>query len=331
MPITHHSSTFIASTALPISPKHAFTTPVLRVSKRFSVQCVANYRARLVQVRATATGADNTHSSQNISDEQPVSKRMNTKRKVSIVGLLFLLITYLWSIVLFVPMLIAHPFVMWRDRATRRFHDFIAMGWMKCSFRTVGVTPKIVNAQNLPPKEVPSVFVANHCSYLDIYSFAYLERRIKYLSKSEIFKIPIVGWAMEMAGNIAVRRQDKRGQVEAYRKMVTIVRNGLSLVIFPEGTRSETGKMRRFQGGAFRAAKQNKAPVVPVTILGTKEIMPSYAWVPLRYPSSPITMIIHPTLDSTMYTVDELREKSFQAINSALPSEIQTRPFPKHQ
>lgn len=331
MPFACHASAFIASTALPTSAKHAFNAPASRTCTRFSVHCVANYRARLLQVRATATGADSTHPSQNIPSEQPISKRTNTRRKVSIPGLLFLIITYIWSIILFVPMLIAHPFVMWRDRATRRFHDFIAMAWMRCSLRTVGVVPKIVNAQNLPPKEVAVVFVANHCSYLDIYSFASLQRRIKYLSKSEIFKIPIVGWAMEMAGNIAVRRQDKRGLMEAYRKMVTIVRNGLSLVVFPEGTRSETGKMRRFQGGAFRAAKQNKAPIVPVTILGTKEIMPSYAWVPLRYPSSPITLIVHPTLDSKRYNVDELRDKSFEAINSALPIEIQTRHSPEHQ
>lgn len=259
------------------------------------------------------------------------SKQVDTKQKVSVLGLVFLMITYLWSIILFVPMLIAHPFVMWRDRATRRFHDFIAMTWMKCSFFTVGVVPKIINSHNLPPKGVPSVFVANHSSYLDIYSFAYLNRRIKYLSKSEIFKIPIVGWAMEMAGNIAVLRQNKRGQVEAYRKMVTILRNGISLVIFPEGTRSGTGKLRRFQGGAFRAAKQNKAPVVPVTILGTREVMPSHAWVPLRYPSSPMSLVVHPPLDSAKYTVEELRDKSFEAIDSALPPEIQTRHILEHQ
>lgn len=244
---------------------------------------------------------------------------------------MFLAITYIWSVILFIPMLIAHPFVLWRDRATRRFHDFIAMAWMRWSFETVLIKPRILNRENLPPKSQPAVFVANHTSYLDIYSFAYLRRRIKYLSKAEIFQLPIVGWAMEMAGNIALRRLDRKGRMEAYRKMVAVVKNGLSLVIFPEGTRSATGKMRRFQAGAFRAAKQQHAPIVPVTILGTRECMPSHAWVPLSYPKAPISLVIHPPIDSAKYSVNELRDLAYKSIDSALPQECQTRPYPKHR
>lgn len=228
-------------------------------------------------------------------------------------------------------MLIAHPFVMWRDRATRRFHDFIAMAWMRWSFGSFLINPKIVNKDNIPPEGVPAVYVANHTSYLDIYSFAYLRRRIKYLSKAEIFKIPIVGWAMEMAGNVAVRRTNRKGQIEAYRKMVQVVKNGLSLVVFPEGTRSSNGKMRRFQAGAFRAAKQSNAPIVPVTILGTRESMPSWAWVPLRYPTIPISLVIHPAIESTNRSINELRDLAYKAIDSALPTDAQTRPYPKHR
>lgn len=253
-----------------------------------------------------------------------------TKQKMAIVGVLFLAITYIWSVILFIPMLIAHPLVMWRDRATRRFHDFIAMAWMKCSFATVRVSPKIVNSHNLLPEGTPVVYVANHSSYLDIYSFAYLQRRIKYVSKAEIFKLPIVGWAMEMAGNVPLRRMNKRGQLEAYRKMVAVVKHGLSLVIFPEGTRSATGKMRRFQSGGFRVAKQQNAPIVPVTILGTREAMPSHAWVPLRYPTEPISLVIHPPLDSSKRSVKELQDLAYEAIDSALPPESQTRPLLKH-
>ncbi|CDF32427.1 1-acyl-sn-glycerol-3-phosphate acyltransferase [Chondrus crispus] len=227
-------------------------------------------------------------------------------------------------------MALAHPFVMWRDKATRRFHDFIAMAWMKCSFGSVLVHPNIVNAHNLPPKGTPVVYVANHSSYLDIFSFAYLRRRIKYVSKAEIFKLPIVGWAMEMAGNIALRRMNRRGQMEAYRKMVAVVKNGLSLVIFPEGTRSASGKMRKFQSGGFRAAKKQNAPIVPVTILGTREVMPAHAWVPLRYPTKPISLVVHPPLDTANRSVHELQDCAYEAIDSALPPEAQTRPLIKH-
>lgn len=289
-------------------------------------------------MRATATGTDGPHPSQphpsdagsdpaTASGAAPAAEK---KQKLALVGLLFLAITYVWSVILFIPMAIAHPFVMWRDRATRRFHDFIAMAWMKCSFGTVRVRPKIINAHYLPSKDTPVVYVANHSSYLDIYSFAYLQRRIKYVSKAEIFKLPIVGWAMEMAGNVALRRMNRRGQMEAYRKMVAVVKNHLSLVIFPEGTRSATGKMRKFQSGGFRAAKQQNVPVVPVTILGTREVMPAHAWVPLRYPKKPISLVIHAPLDSSALSVGELQDRAYEAIDSALPPECQTRPLPKH-
>lgn len=252
------------------------------------------------------------------------------KQRMSVQGLIFLFVTYVWSIILFVPMLIAHPFVLWRDRARRRFHDFIAMAWMRWSLATVRVRPHVMNEQNVPAPGVAVVYVANHTSYLDIYTFAYLFRRIKYVSKAEIFSIPIVGWAMRMAGNVALRRMNRRGQIEAYRKMVDVIKNGLSLVVFPEGTRSATGKMRRFQAGAFRAAKQNDAMVIPVTILGTKECMPSHAWVPLRYPHEPIKLVIHPALDSRKYSINELRDLSYEAINSALPPDAQSSTVPKH-
>lgn len=261
---------------------------------------------------------------------QPIQYSNNVasdSRKFALPGVIFLIVTYIWSIILIVPMLIAHPFVLAFDKASRRFHDVIAMAWMRCSLWTVRVRPTVLNTHYIPndPK-YPVVYVANHTSYLDIFVFAYLFRRIKYVSKAEIFKIPIVGWAMQMAGNIALVRASARGQMEAYRAMLRTLANGISLVVFPEGTRSETGVMRRFKPGAFRAAKQKKALVIPVTILGTREIMPSTAYVPLKYPSDPIQIVLHPPIDSNELEINEIVDASFRAIDSALPIHVQTFP-----
>lgn len=301
------------------------STEPLRSSAILTGRC----RTNLLRVRIAATSADGGHRTQDIPGQSAFSH--DDKKKLSVPGVIFLVITYIWSVILFIPMAIAHPFVMWRDRATRRFHDFIAMAWMKCSFSSVLVRPLLVNAENIPAKGIPAVYVANHCSYLDIYAFAYLQRRIKYVSKAEIFRIPIVGWAMEMAGNIALLRMNRRGQMEAFRKMVNVIKNGLSLVIFPEGTRSATGKLRRFQSGAFRAAKQEGTPVVPVTILGTREVMPSHAWVPLRYPKAPISLVIHPPISSEEHSAQQLQDMAFDSIDSALPAELQTNVHSKRQ
>ncbi|PXF47336.1 1-acyl-sn-glycerol-3-phosphate acyltransferase 1, chloroplastic [Gracilariopsis chorda] len=279
--------------------------------------------------RVLATSADTpSPSSPNFRNSEPAadnSNNNNSKKKLSIVGLIFLAITYLWSVILFIPMALAHPVVLWRDNATRRFHDLIAMTWMRWSLQTAAVSTNVINAHLLPPADTPAVFVANHTSYLDIYVFAYLRRRIKYVSKAEIFRIPIVGWAMAMAGNISFKRLDRSGQMEAYRRMLNVLENGLSLVIFPEGTRSSTGKLHRFKAGAFRAAKALNAPVVPVTILGTRESMPSHAWVPLKYPSQPLSVVVHPALDSSKLTVQQMQDQAFRSIDSALPPHLRQK------
>lgn len=218
-------------------------------------------------------------------------------------------------------MLIAHPLILLFDRASRRFHDVIAMLWMRLSLATVAVTPRVINEHNIPPRGTPVVYVANHVSYLDIFVFAYLRRRLKYVSKAEIFRIPIVGWAMRMTGNIALVRAARKGQMQAYRSMVSTLRNGISLVVFPEGTRSTTGRLQRFKPGAFRAAKQQNVDVVPVTILGTRECMPPTAFVPLCYPQKPITLVVHPALPTSQLSLQLLAQRAYTSIQSALPIE----------
>lgn len=239
-------------------------------------------------------------------------------KKVSLMGIALLVVSYAWSIPFFVTMIIGHPFVLAFDRHRRRFHDFVSLLWMKVSLASSRLRPRVANRENLPRSGQPAIFVANHASYLDIFAVSFLGRNLKFVSKSEIFRLPIIGWAMSMAGNIGVKRMNRRGQMEAYRRMVEALRRGVSLVVYPEGTRSESGKMREFQSGAFRAAKAAGVPVVPVTITGTREIMPAHAYVPLRAPKKPIQLTVHPAISGTDHSVEELKDMSFNAISSAL-------------
>lgn len=310
--------------------------PALPSTRRVTVQAShssakagdndGSFPSDLRRSNSAAPNGDNANSNAAASAAAAAIARAPAppKRKVAFAGLIFLIITYLWGIILIIPMLVAHPFVLLFDRVSRRFHDGVAMLWMRCSLWSVGVRPRVIDAHNIPPPGTPVVFIANHTSYLDIFMFAYLFRRLKYVSKSEIFNIPVMGWAMRMANNIELVRSSSRGQMDAYRKMIFTLRNGTSIVVFPEGTRSPTGIMRRFKPGAFRAAKQNQALVVPVTILGTREVMPSYAYVPLRYPTSPITLIVHKPIASAGLTVSELCDAAFEAVNSALPALTQS-------
>lgn len=276
---------------------------------------------------SSASAAGSSNSQPDASDHgQDVKARK--KPKTSLYGYAILAIFYAWAALWIWPMLVLHPFILLLDRQRRRLHSFVSFLWMRCAVWTCRFTPRVVNKENLLEPNRAVVYVANHSSYLDIFPLAFLRRSMKYVSKAEIFKLPIIGLAMQMTGMIGVRRMDRRGRVEAYKRMVTSLECGQSLVVFPEGTRSETGKMRKFQNGAFRAAKAAGAPIVPVTIVGTRDIMPSYAFVPLRRPTRKpaFSLVVHKAIESTDYEVDELVDRAFASVDSGLDPEIQTLP-----
>lgn len=109
-------------------------------------------------------------------------------------------------------MVVAHPFVLLFDRYRRRAHAFIAKIWA-----TFAVTPflniKFEGLENLPPPDVPAVYVSNHQSFLDIYVLLTIGRPYKFISKTSIFLIPIIGWAMFLIGVIPLRRMDRKSQL----------------------------------------------------------------------------------------------------------------------
>jgi len=122
----------------------------------------------------------------------PLPQHRKSKR-VSLLGIAFLLMTAFWAVVLFVFMLAAHPFVKVFDEKKRRFHDLVATNWAKLCMASVGCVPKVIGAAHLPDANESSIYVANHQSYTDIFSLGWLNRRLKFVSKIEILRIPIIG------------------------------------------------------------------------------------------------------------------------------------------
>ncbi|KAL6223729.1 hypothetical protein ACLB2K_002587 [Fragaria x ananassa] len=188
-------------------------------------------------------------------------------------GLCFYVIAAFNAIYLFALMVVAHPFVMLFDRYRRRAHVFIAKIWA-----TFAVTPflniKFEGLENLPPPDVPAVYVSNHQSFLDIYVLLTIGRPYKFISKTSIFLIPIIGWAMFLIGVIPLRRMDRKSQLECLKRCIYLLKKGSSVFFFPEGTRSKDGKLGDFKKGAFSLAAKTKVPVVPITLIGTGNIMP---------------------------------------------------------
>lgn len=115
----------------------------------------------------------------------------------------------------------------------------------------------------------PFVVVANHQSLLDIVLLCRMPREMKWVGKEELFKIPWIGLMLRLTGDIAVRRGDSESGGEAVAKAKAYLKRGMSVMIFPEGTRSRDARLLPFKKGAFRLAIEAGVPVLPVVISGT--------------------------------------------------------------
>jgi len=120
----------------------------------------------------------------------------------------------------------------------------------------------------------PYIFMSNHQGSYDIFALlGYLPFQFKWLAKKELFSIPILGWAMSAAGYISIDRQGTRETVEAMREAARKIRDGMSVVIFPEGSRTPDGSIQPFRKGGFTLAIRSQVPIVPIAISGSREIM----------------------------------------------------------
>uniref|UniRef100_A0ACD5TNG9 Uncharacterized protein n=1 Tax=Avena sativa TaxID=4498 RepID=A0ACD5TNG9_AVESA len=215
-------------------------------------------------VTAGGAAAAPDDSSRVLPDVQMVSR---------IRGVFFYMVTSVAAIFLFIAMVVVHPLVLLFDRYRRRAQHYIAKIWATL---TVSMFYKleVEGMENLPPNTSPAVYVANHQSFLDIYTLLTLGRCFKFISKTSIFMIPIIGWAMYLLGVIPLRRMDSRSQLDCLKRCVDSVKRGASVFFFPEGTRSKDGKLGVFKRGAFSVAAKTGVPVIPITLLGTGKLMP---------------------------------------------------------
>ena len=134
---------------------------------------------------------------------------------------------------------------------------------------------KVTGEENVDPKQ-SYVFVANHQSFLDVFAvYGWLPNNFKWLMKKEIRKVPFVGTACAVAGHIFVDRSNPRAALQSMDHIKKELVDGISTVIFPEGTRTKTGEMGRFKQGAFKIAMDMGLPVVPLSLGGFFKAMPS--------------------------------------------------------
>jgi 1-acyl-sn-glycerol-3-phosphate acyltransferase len=119
----------------------------------------------------------------------------------------------------------------------------------------------------------PYVVVSNHESYADIFLISHLPWEMKWMSKDTIFKIPVMGWMMHMVGDIHIVRGKQASASSAIAQARDRLRKKVSVMIFPEGTRSRSWDLLPFKDGAFRLAIEEQVPILPVAVAGTRHAM----------------------------------------------------------
>ena len=150
------------------------------------------------------------------------------------------------------------------------------------------------------------IYMSNHQSNFDIpVLLGHLKIQFRWLAKMELFKIPIFGQAMRKAGYISIDRNNRESAFESLKTAARKIKNGVSVVIFPEGTRSRDGKVRAFKKGGFVMALDAGVPIVPIVITGTSSIMTKGH---LRINPGKVNMIIHPPIPTSTYSRETKQE-----------------------
>lgn len=164
----------------------------------------------------------------------------------------------------------------------RGVHE-VASVWARTIMRlTPGWTVSVEGREHLPPEGQAFVIVANHESMCDILAMYYLGIQFRWLSKDEVFKVPLIGDAMRWAQYVPVKRGDHESQKRSYEESLKRLALGIPMFFFPEGTRSVDGRIKEFKSGAFRLAREMQVPVVPIVIHGAGNMLRKGSGIPGR-------------------------------------------------
>lgn len=174
----------------------------------------------------------------------------------------------------------------------------LARIWARSILGSAGVKVELAGGA-IPEHALPCVFMSNHASAVDIWVLAlFLPSSSLFLAKRSLFRIPLLGWAMAAGGFVPIDRQDKHRAISSLSLAARRVREGRSLIVFPEGTRSRDGRLGSFKKGPFHLALEAERPIVPLLISGTRAVLPPRSFLLRR---GTVRLHVTPPIDVRSY------------------------------
>ncbi len=191
--------------------------------------------------------------------------------------------------------------------------------WSRSFFWLTFTKVEVEGAENIDKRQ-SYVFVANHQSNTDVWLvYGYLPVIFKWIMKYELKKVPFIGWGCVAAGHIFINRKNPILAKKSLDEAEKTLRNGVSVVVFPEGTRSADGQVGKFKRGAYMLAFDLKLPIIPLTLNGCHEVWQRGSlWINF---GKTVKLTIHQPIDSSIYTADnqaEIIEITRQTVISAI-------------
>ena len=218
----------------------------------------------------------------------------------------------LWSWIYVIPLIILSTachgvvsfVISWFDRTPARQLK-VARAWARSLVRIAGVKVTVEGLDRIRPGG-NYVFVSNHVSYMDIpVVLGNIPEDFLFLAKAELFKIPFLGTHLKTAGHVLVPLEDPRSAIKTLQRTAALLHDGRSTLVFPEGGRSESGVLQEFKDGAAFLAIRAQIPVVPMAMIGLRDILKMHT---LTFHRGPVTLRIGEPISTDGMTTHQRAE-----------------------
>ena len=189
--------------------------------------------------------------------------------------------------------------------------------WAWLLLQTTGVKVVVKGMEKLNVRN-PYIFMSNHQSHFDILALTRIPVQLRWVAKKELIKIPVFGWAVRASGHIFIDRSNRDKAFKSIEGAAERINKGISVVIFPEGTRSPDGHLQEFKKGGFVLAIKSRVPIVPVFIRGSREVLPKKSF---QFRSGTITITIGDPIPTDSFTLDN-KDQLIQAVRTSIQNQI---------